>query len=74
MANETGRRIRMITACVKGNYVNVYGLDELGRVWSWDPVKAGWKPYKITPQARGSRGRVDERRDEPAPRPRRDDW
>jgi hypothetical protein len=75
MSNEVRRgatesitpRIRQIATCVKGNYVNVYGLDEHSRVWTWDPTKARWAPYKITARAR---------RPEPPRRsePRRDGW
>ena len=51
-------KIVAITACTtKGetrDFANVYGLDERGRVWQWDPSKGQWKPFKL--EAKGSRG------------------
>jgi hypothetical protein len=49
MAKET--RIIQITSCTKGDYVNVYGLDETSHVWRWNPVADKWEPYHIAPRA-----------------------
>lgn len=53
-------RILAITSCVvKGNrtdFVNLYGLDDVNRIWQWDPVAAAWKPYKLEPRKRETGG------------------
>jgi hypothetical protein len=35
-------------------FVNVYGLDDQGRVWQWQATEAKWSPYKITKRATSS--------------------
>lgn len=48
-------KITQITAVVKDKYINVYGLGDDQRIYSWNPVKAVWQPYKIEPRNAGGR-------------------
>lgn len=48
-------KVMQITTVVKDKYINVYGLGDDQRVYSWNPVKCVWQPYKIEPrQAAGA--------------------
>ena len=56
---ENKNRIVQITSCANvgtngKSYVNVYGLDDLGRVHRWDPTIPGWEAYKVAKRERGS--------------------
>jgi len=50
-------KIVQITAVVKDKYINVYGLGDDQRIYTWNPVKVVWQPYKIEPrQTTGAEG------------------
>jgi hypothetical protein len=50
-------KVQQITAVVKDKYINVYGLGDDQRIYTWNPVKAVWQPYKIEPrQTTGTEG------------------
>lgn len=55
---ENNNRIIQITACAvpgdRKTFVNIYGLDQLGRVWQWNAKDAKWQPHKITPKETGA--------------------
>lgn len=44
-------KIVAITSCaVPGRdktFVNVYGLDDVARVWQWNAKLGAWEPHKI---------------------------
>jgi hypothetical protein len=58
---QTPQRILHITACaVQGDrrtFVNVYGLDDLGRVWQWNAKVGDWEPNMVRERAPAAQGR-----------------
>lgn len=51
-------KILQITACMtrgeSRDFANVYGLDDSGRVWQWDPKAGRWRPFVIVERGRDS--------------------